>query len=200
MAKAQAALRREAISDESVGIGVKLRRRRNIRGFSLQEVAAAAEISTGLLSEIERGIATPTLKVLRGICQALDMPMGWLFDEGASNDDDEIVVRRSSRRRMNLGRNGMFKELMTPDTVPDIQMMRIVIDAECTSGEKPTTQQAGAKCGTVLAGRLGLRVDQAEYVLEAGDSFAFKASAALTFWCIGDRPVELIWVVTPALY
>ncbi|MBS0639647.1 MAG: cupin domain-containing protein [Proteobacteria bacterium] len=179
---------------------MKLRLRRTIRSMSLQEVATTADISIGLLSEIERGIATPTLKVLRGICQALDMPIGWLFSEAETDEADHVVVRRNSRRRMNLGPSGMLKELMTPDTVQDLQMMRIVIEPEGTSGEKPTTEQPGAKCGMVVSGKLGLRVDGRECTLEAGDSFAFKASASLQFWCVGERPVELIWVVTPAMY
>jgi transcriptional regulator with XRE-family HTH domain len=198
LAKARAVRQIEAEEDTS-GIGTKLRLRRNIRSQSLQEVAAAAGISIGLLSEIEREIATPTLKVLRAICQALQMPMGWLFDEGG-NAEGGTVVRRMQRRRMNLGPKGMMKELMTPDTIADLQMMRIVIEPDGTSGDKPTTLQAGAKCGTVLSGQLGIQVDGREYVLEHGDSFAFKASASLRFWCVGDRPVELIWVVTPAIY
>lgn len=198
MAKARAVPQVHA-EEEASGIGTKLRLRRTIRGQSLQEVATAAGISIGLLSEIEREIATPTLKVLRSICQALQMPMGWLFDEGGSVEGN-TVVRRMQRRRMNLGPKGMMKELMTPDTITELQMMRIVIDPEGTSGDKPTTLQAGAKCGAVLSGRLGIQVDGREYVLEHGDSFAFKASAALRFWCVGDQPVELVWVVTPAIY
>jgi transcriptional regulator with XRE-family HTH domain len=199
LAKGRPIRQLEAEEQEASGVGTKLRLRRNIRGQSLQDVATAAGISIGLLSEIEREIATPTLKVLRGICQALQMPMGWLFDEGGGAEGN-IVVRRMNRRRMKLGPKGMMKELMTPDTIPDLQMMRIVIEPEGTSGDKPTTLQAGAKCGTVLSGRLGIQIDAKEYVLEPGDSFAFKASAALRFWCVGDRPVELIWVVTPAIY
>jgi transcriptional regulator with XRE-family HTH domain len=199
VAKAQATQRREPEQDPDAGVGATLRLRRNIRGQSLQDVATAAGISIGLLSEIEREIATPTLKVLRGICQALDMPVGWLFDQGGAIEGG-IVVRKLNRRRMNLGAKGMLKELMTPDTIPDLQMMRIVIEPEGTSGDKPTTLQAGAKCGTVLSGRLGIEVDRREYTLEQGDSFAFKASAALRYWCVGDKPVELIWVVTPAIY
>ena len=199
VAKAQAVRERDPEPQDESGIGAKLRLRRNIRGQSLQDVATAAGISIGLLSEVERDLATPTLKVLRAICQALDMPVGWLFDDG-TDAEGNVVVRRLNRRRMNLGPKGMLKELMTPDTIPDLQMMRIVIEPEGTSGEKPATLQQGAKCGTVLAGRLGIAVGGREYTLDQGDSFAFKTSASLRFWCVGDKPVELIWVVTPAIY
>jgi hypothetical protein len=37
-------------------------------------------------------------------------------------------------------------------------------------------------------------------VLDAGDSFVFRAQEMHRFWCVGNNPVELIWAVTPALY
>lgn len=187
----------EAAGDD--GIGRKLRLRRAIKALSLQDVADKAEISIGLLSQIERGMTMPSLKSLRQICAALDMPVGWLFDvpEGEYSD---VVVRASSRRIMNLGPKGMTKELLSPDSVPGIQMIRIVIQPGGSSGDLPYNNDAGSKCGTVLAGTLGLEVDGREYVLASGDSFAFPAVKLHRFWCVGEQPVDLIWVVTPAVY
>lgn len=181
------------------GIGRKLRLRRAIKALSLQDVAERADISIGLLSQIERGMTTPSLKSLRQICAALDMPVGWLFDV-PEGEHGEVVVRASARRVMSLGPKGMTKELLSPDSVPGIQMIRIVIQPGGSSGDLPYNNDAGSKCGTVLAGTLGLEVDGREYVLGAGDSFAFPAVKLHRFWCVGDQPADLIWVVTPALY
>lgn len=181
------------------GIGRKLRQRRTIRGLSLQDVADRAEISIGLLSQIERGVTTPSLRSLRQICQALDMPVGWLFDEGGG-DRSDLVVRANARRTLTLGPKGMIKELLSPDAITGIQMMRIVIQPGGGSGELPYSNEAGAKCGTVLSGALGLEVAGQTLVLAAGDSFAFPATDLHRFWCVGDHVVDLIWVVSPALY
>ncbi|WP_207450815.1 helix-turn-helix domain-containing protein [Roseomonas marmotae] len=199
MAKTQPQHAAESKQDLGPGIGPKLRMRRNIRRISLQEVADAAGVSIGFLSEVERGLATPTLRSLRAICGALEMPVGWLF-EGTGGVEEGVVVRKDNRRRMELGPGGLTKELLSPDAVSALQMMRIVIEPKGTSGKNEATLQAGAKCGTVLAGRLGIEIDGREYALDPGDSFAFSASAALRFWCIGDEPTELIWVVAPAMY
>lgn len=181
------------------GIGRKLRLRRAIRGLSLQDVADRAEVSIGLLSQIERDVTMPSLKSLRQICAALDMPVGWLFDV-PDGEHGDVVVRAGSRRIMNLGPKGMTKELLSPDTVPGIQMIRIVIQPGGASGELPYNNEAGSKCGTVLAGALGLEVDGREYIVTTGDSFAFPAAKLHRFWCVGEQAVDLIWVVTPALY
>ena len=181
------------------GIGRKLRLRRLIKGLSLQDVADRAEISIGLLSQIERGITMPSLKSLRQVCAALDMPVGWLFDV-PDGEHGSVVVRSSSRRVMSLGPKGMTKELLSPDSVPGIQMIRIVIQPGGSSGDVPYNNEAGSKCGTVLSGTLGLEVDGTEYLVATADSFAFSAVKLHRFWCVGDQPVDLIWVVTPAVY
>lgn len=181
------------------GIGRKLRLRRSIKGRSLQEVAEKAEISIGLLSQIERGVTTPSLKSLRQICAALDMPVGWLFDVPEGEHED-VVVRAGGRRIMKLGPKGMTKELLSPDTVPGIQMLRILIQPGGSSGELPYNNESGAKCGVVVAGTLGLEVDGQDHIIGVGDSFAFAATKLARFWCIGDQPVDIIWVVTPAVY
>ena len=184
------------------GIGKKLRLRRKVRGLSLQDVASRAEVSIGLLSQIERGLSSPSLRSLGAICKALDMPMGWLFEAaerepGAAGD---ILVRRHARRVLDLGAKGMVKELMTPDACAAIQMMRIIIQPGGSTGETPYNHPEGAKCGTVLAGVLGLAVDGETFRLGEGDAFAFDATSHIRFWAEGDRACELIWVVTPALY
>ena len=116
----------ESPADRSDGIGRKLRQRRMIKGRSLQQVAEQAEISVGLLSQIERGLTMPSLRSLRQICTALDMPVGWLFDVPTTEHDD-VVVRASGLRTLDLGPKGLRKELMSPDAVSGIQMMRMTI-------------------------------------------------------------------------
>lgn len=183
------------------GIGHKLRLRRKVRALSLKDVAERSGLSIGLVSQIERGLSTPSLRSLNQICSALDMPIRWLFEgPDDSGNEDQVVVRAMHRRHLDFGNKGMVKELMSPDNVPGIQMMRIVIQPSGSSGESPYNHPSGAKCGTVIRGKFGLEVDAREYVLSVGDSFAFHATARHRFWCVGDAPCEVIWVVTPAVY
>ncbi|MGY2049693.1 helix-turn-helix domain-containing protein [Methylobacterium sp. JK268] len=188
----------EGAADRSDGIGRKLRQRRLIKGRSLQQVAEQAEISVGLLSQIERGLTMPSLRSLRQICAALDMPVGWLFDVPATEHDD-VVVRASARRTLDLGPKGLRKELMSPDAVSGIQMMRMTIRPGGGLGEA-MRNEAGAKCGTVLSGVLALELAGTVHLIQAGDSFAFEATTLHRYWCVGEEPVDFLWVVAPAVY
>ncbi len=185
------------------GIGQKLRQRRKVRKLSLSEVATRAGLSIGLLSQIERGMSTPSLRALNQICEALEMPLRWLFDaeeEAGHPGGESAVVRLSNRRRMDLGYAGMTKEILSPDSVPQLQLMRFVIRPGGKSGDSPNRREGGAKAGTVISGCLGLQIDGREFLLKRGDSFSFVATSQYRFWCVGDEDCELIWVVTPALY
>ncbi len=181
-------------------LGARLRRRRKVRGLSLKEVASRAEVSIGLVSQVERGLTMPSVRSLGAICGALEMPVGWLFDTTDAGEADELVVRRHQRRVLDLGAKGMVKELMTPDSCTGIQMMRLIIRPGGSTGDVPYNHPSGAKCGTVLSGRLMLEVDGDARRLNTGDSFAFDATCMIRFWCDGSEPAEVLWIVSPAVY
>ena len=56
--------------------GLRLRQRRTLR-----EVSAAARVSLGYLSEVERGQKEPSSELLAAICRALDVELSDLFAE-----------------------------------------------------------------------------------------------------------------------
>lgn len=56
-------------------IGDELRRRRQDQGRTLRDVSAAAAVSLGYLSEVERGQKEASSELLAAICGALDVPM-----------------------------------------------------------------------------------------------------------------------------
>src|ERR1035437_6724279 len=56
-------------------LGLAVREARHARGLSLKLVADGANISVGLLSQIERGISSPSVRALRSIFSVLDLPV-----------------------------------------------------------------------------------------------------------------------------
>jgi DNA-binding XRE family transcriptional regulator len=62
-----------------VVVGARLRRARTAQGRSLKEVAQAAGVSTGHLSQVERGLAEPSSEVLRSVCRSLSLPQAVLL-------------------------------------------------------------------------------------------------------------------------
>lgn len=85
-------------------VAANLRRHRLRRGLSLRELAEVSGSSKGLLSQIERGVANPTLDVLGRLAAALDLTVADLIrshlaepevirSDGEALPVDEIEVR-----------------------------------------------------------------------------------------------------------
>jgi transcriptional regulator with XRE-family HTH domain len=74
-------------------LGDVLRRQRQRQGRTLREVSAAARVSLGYLSEVERGQKEASSELLASICGALDVPMSAVMREVS----DELAVAEGGR-------------------------------------------------------------------------------------------------------
>lgn len=72
-------------------LGGVLRRQRQRQGRTLREVSAAARVSLGYLSEVERGQKEPSSELFAAICQALEVPMSKVLREVS----DELALVES---------------------------------------------------------------------------------------------------------
>ena len=66
-------------------LGDVLREHRREQGRTLREVSAAARVSLGYLSEVERGQKEASSELLGSICEALDVPMSEVMREVSDN-------------------------------------------------------------------------------------------------------------------
>ena len=77
-------------------LGTRLRERRQELGLTLKEVAEGAGLSVGFISQIERGITTPSLSSLVGVSRVLAMHVS---DFLAQPSGTAALTRRSERPR-----------------------------------------------------------------------------------------------------
>jgi len=80
-------------------VGERLRFYREERGMSISELGRQAGLSAAHLSEIERSLATPSLKTLEKISQVLDVPTGSFLPA----DLDETLGQKVRRLREAMG-------------------------------------------------------------------------------------------------
>lgn len=66
-------------------IGDVLRERRQDQGRTLRDVSAAARVSLGYLSEVERGQKEASSELLSSICDALDVPLSDVLRDASDN-------------------------------------------------------------------------------------------------------------------
>jgi transcriptional regulator with XRE-family HTH domain len=89
-----------AVSDDASkalleALGALLRAQRVSAQLSLRELSARTNISNAYLSELERGLHEPSLRVLRSIASALGVPLGPMLASAGVLEDGEEGGRRA---------------------------------------------------------------------------------------------------------
>lgn len=169
--------------------------------MSMTDLARKANLSVGMISQIERGVASPSIRSLRQISDALGVAPAEFFKEGSQPPLEEMgkIVRKDARRQLWLSHNGVSKELLTPDLDGATEMLLVIVEPGGTSGPEHYVHK-GEDAGVVLTGELELWIDGHKHLLQEGDSFRFKSSLPHRFHNPGSSETRVMWVITPPLY
>lgn len=68
-------------------LGAFIRTQRELANLSLRQLAETADISNAYLSQVERGIHEPSMRVLHGISEALGVSMKTLLQEAGVSEE-----------------------------------------------------------------------------------------------------------------
>ena len=71
-----------------LALGEVIRAQRQLAKLSLRDLAALTDVSNAYLSQVERGMHEPSVRVLRAIGEALELPADALLREAGLFDDD----------------------------------------------------------------------------------------------------------------
>jgi transcriptional regulator with XRE-family HTH domain len=184
--------------DESVG--TEIRHLRKARGMTLTGLSKETGLSQGYLSQIERGISSPSVKALHSISRALGVTISWFFSPTASTDPSlrDYVVRAENRRSLSFS-SGILDELLSPNLGRKIELLRCVFEPGAESGAEPYTHR-GEEAGIIISGTLHLWLAEQHIVLNEGDSFAFSSDTPHRYNNPTDRETVVIWAITPPSY
>jgi len=190
-----------SFSDLELRIGKRLRELRTANGLSLVDLARAAEVSVGNLSEIERGLAVPSIRTFCLLSTALGIGPGWLLEQSGPvhPNGDPFVMRATARQSIVFNKPGVVKRLASPPGPGNLQMLLVEIDPGSGSGEQGYSH-AGEECGIVFEGILDLWIDGQKRTLGAGDSFRFPSTKTHRFHNPGNVLTRVVWITSPPLY
>ncbi len=181
-------------------LGQDIRNLRKQKGLTISELANKADISIGVISQIERNLTTPSMKTLFAITKILNIPIGWLLNDNQEIDNDEfdIIVRSNKRRKVDL-KDGITEEILTPRFSGNLQLMLVKIESGGGSDREGYTHK-GEEAGYVIEGVIDLTIDKKTYNLKIGDSFKFESNKKHTFYNPGKEKCVILWANTPAIF
>jgi transcriptional regulator with XRE-family HTH domain len=183
----------EATTPESRTVGATIALQRATHGLTIEELARRASISTGLLSQLERGIGNPSLSTLTRLAQALDIPIGAFF--AGSTSETDIVVHPHTRKRLILAERNLTYQLLVPDLQGTLSMLHIEMPPGFTNEGAPF-RHAGEECMLVMKGEIETHAEQRTFLLTEGDSIRF-ASSTPHWYRTFEHGAVLITAMTP---
>jgi transcriptional regulator with XRE-family HTH domain len=182
---------------QEVELGARIRAIRERAGRSLRAVAEAAGVSESFLSQVERGVASPSVASLRRVAEALGESVGALFQGPALGGR---VVRVADRRRLVHPQRQWEDVLLTPASARRLQVILSTIEAGGGSGDEPYAHGSDEECVIVLAGRLEFWVEDEQHFLEKGDALLFESRRMHRNRNPGPDKAEVLWILTPPSY
>lgn len=193
----------DPLTEERLELGSKIRRLRTASGLTLSELAVRTGVSLSLVSQVERGLAEPSLSTLRGLSASLGVPVSALFvgdddvdERNASHDGRRLVVRKGARKHLRMPDSDTVYELLSPDLNRQME----VIFTEMPGGARVPTepsQHPGEETIVCISGRVTCVQQGDEWDLEAGDAISWDSSRPHWIENRSKRRAVLLAVITP---
>ena len=182
---------------EDLSLGESVRRLREERGFSLKKLADEAGVSESFISQVERGVANPSVASLRRIAEALSTSVAALFE---GPPEIPRLMRAADRPRLTHPKRRWKDFLLTPESAKRLQVILSVIEPGSGSGKEPYTHDSDEECVIVLKGELEFGVGQETYMLHEGDSLTFESRIPHWNRNPSATKTEVLWILTPPSY
>jgi XRE family transcriptional regulator, regulator of sulfur utilization len=182
-----------AMSEEAPDIGAGIRRRRQAQGLTLDALARASGVSAAMLSEVERAVKNPTVKLAYEIARALGCTLTELLDE--PEPSRAHVVRATERRELEDPETGVVRRgLRHPLMRPGTELVWYEIPPGAAAGEMAPNLPGVVETLTVLRGELCLRLGEETLRLQRGDSVGYGAQVTMDYRNEGRQLCEILLV------
>jgi transcriptional regulator with XRE-family HTH domain len=180
---------------DKLELGERLKRFRLGRNLTLKEVELKAKVSATHISEIERGMTSPTVGALTKIARALGSEPSYFLQ---SDDTPSVsVVRRPNRHVLTDNKWGArLNRLCTGIRGSELSFLEIELDPGRNEKVEPVSRN-GEEFLYVIKGVVEVYVGRDRHLLKEGDSLHFRMSEPHSIRNIGDGKASLMWATLP---
>lgn len=183
-------------SDILIQISNRIKERRREKNITVQELSLRANVSKGLISQIENSRTIPSLIVLIDIIKALEIDLDSFFKDIRSKEDQSpvIIKRRSDyeyfekEHAEGFHYHRIFTQSMSHSTV-DIVILELEPNAQ-----RPLVQTEAFEYKYILQGKVEYQFNEEKYVLNQGDSMLFDGRIAHTPRNLGRQTARMLVV------
>lgn len=174
-------------------IGNRIRELRKAHKMTVRELATAAGVSTGLVSQVERGLTDPSLETLRRLSAALGLP---LFDLFRQDEAEEVALVRRERRIQVRSPQGGIEYTRVSAASARLEVLEGTLEPGGASSDARYSHPS-EECVLLLSGSLVVEAGDGRYELGPGDSCTFDSRVPHRYVNEGDEAARFLVSVTP---
>lgn len=181
-----------------VHVGERVKRVREEKGLTLEDIQSRTDIDKGYLKDIEDGKVSPPLGVIIKLSKALDMKMGYFIS--GEEKKPYTIVRRSDRKLVSRydAEKGKYYGYEFESLAPykkDRHMEPFLVTLVPSATEEERSAHDGQEFIFVLKGKMEVRLEQEVHVLEPGDAIYYDSTVPHLVKCYGDEPAKILAVL-----
>jgi transcriptional regulator with XRE-family HTH domain len=173
-------------------IGRKIKRLRQEKMLTQEELADRTELSKSFISQVERDLTSPSIATLVDILQALGTDLREFFND----EKDTQVVFNDSDYFEKIDDLGNKTEWIIPNVQKNMmEPLRVTLKPGGSTYQY--SPHEGELFGYVLSGSVTIHLGQQQYKARRGESFYFKGGVRHYIEASGKAGAVFIWVCAP---
>ena len=180
----------------NIAIGNKISETRKKRGLSIREFSRQVDLSAALLSQIERGLANPSLNTLRMIAEGLKIPLYTLFIDEIKHE--LLILRKADRQSIEATPENVVFDLLSPAYMKsNVEILWAVLNPRTETTETYMLHEK-EEFAIIMKGTVWVVIDTEEYELYEGDTVRLLPRMKHKFRNDTDMPVEVLYILAPS--
>lgn len=183
---------------DNLELGKAIANLRIKKNYNLKQLAEKTNITSSMLSQVERGLSSPSLNTLRVLADVLEVPLLSFFTESRKSKD--LITRADARKKIVFPPpQNLEYMLLSPDLSGLIEMVLMKIPPASQSVDNPMTH-IGEEVAYVLEGSIVLHIGDDIETLNTGDSVKIPPGTQHKWENNTDQEVTIIFAVTPPTF
>jgi len=167
---------------------------REERGLSVRTLAKAAGFSASFISQIEHGLASPSIASMEKIAAALGVTLSEFFAVDTDHRSASVIVRNGEGYELASEWSQATLRVLGPSWEGHtLDPVLLTLDPGGRSGAQPTGH-SGVEFAIVLSGMVELHLDEVIHDMHPGDSVHLAPQTPHVWRNSTDRQVRILLV------
>lgn len=179
-------------------IGSKIKELRNEKKMTLKELSEKTSLSTGFLSQLERGLTSIDTDSLLNIAEALEVELSY-FLLSTNKRKDRFVQKGYERTVYKIDNNKYINYILSNNPEDKVLLPRLIeVLPNDTDDDLITYHHGGEEFIYVLEGIITLFINGEKNLLYPGDSAHYKSSVNHNYANYTNKICKILEVSSPS--